>query len=55
MDAHGAWLDTSAVSAITGARSFFASSVRWSVDSVYWSGIVAKLKRGPRYPRFRLS
>ncbi len=39
--AQGTWLERRAISAITGARSGAASSVRSNADRVYWSGMVA--------------
>ena len=49
--AHGEWLESRSISAITG-RWPGARSVRWKKDIVYWSGIEEKLNVGPRYPRF---
>src|SRR5918994_6609016 len=43
----GAWLETRVISAITGRRCRDERSVRSNLDRVYWSGIVAQLKRGP--------
>ena len=45
--AHGAWLETSVISAITGAWPG-ASSLRCRAASVYWSGTGAQLNGGPR-------
>ena len=50
--AHGAWLDSSTISAISGSWGS-VRSLRWNDDRVNWSGIEAKLNSGPRYPRLR--
>ena len=36
--AHGVWLDTRSISAITGECGL-ASSIRWKAERMYWSGI----------------
>jgi hypothetical protein len=46
--AHGAWLETMAISASTGGRFRGASSECCNDASAYWSGIGAQLKCGPR-------
>ena len=46
----GAWLETRVISAMTGWRVRVACSVRSNLNSVYWSGMLAQLNRGPRYP-----
>ena len=39
--AHGVWLDTRSISAISGGRSVRDSSSRWNAERMYWSGMSA--------------
>src|SRR4051812_28807505 len=55
MGAHGQWLDTSGISAISGPWFVVECSSRSNADRMYWSVIGAQLKVGPRYPRSRES
>jgi hypothetical protein len=44
---HGAWLETSTTSAISGACPGAARSDRWKVCRLYWSGMLAQPRFGP--------
>ena len=48
MIGHGAWLDTRAISVNSGGRSSRPCSARSNTDRLYWSGMLAQPRSGPR-------